>query len=257
MSLPVPRCPRVLLVDDLEDQRELYRQYLSGAGFEVRTAGGGRAAVTFAVRFPPDVIVMDLAMPEMDGFEATRRLKSLETTAAIPVIALTAHGDMPQKRALQAGCSGFLRKPCYPDQLADEIRGAMSGSPSGERAEDTPPLVLVAVPADEDRNRYARHLACHGCRVVAARTLEEAVYSAPRLRPDVIVLDVDAPGGPETAGRLESSASTAGIPIVAVTARTRGGRRRARPAGPGFVDRSAEPDALLAEVLRVTGPSRS
>ena len=115
----------VLLVDDIEDQRELYRQYLHFAGFDVAVARDGYEAVDEALRTRPDVVIMDLAMPGLDGFETTQRLKALEATRGIPVIALTAHGSLPREWALSAGCAAYVKKPCYPHDLAEEIAAVM------------------------------------------------------------------------------------------------------------------------------------
>ena len=113
----------VLLVDDSEDNREVYEQYLTFAGFRVEVAVDGVEAVEKAKQGRPDVIVMDLSLPKMDGWEATRVIKKDPDTSAIPVIALTGHAVAESKRkALEAGCSGYLTKPCLPDVLVSEIR---------------------------------------------------------------------------------------------------------------------------------------
>ena len=79
--------PRVLLVDDYPDAREMYTEYLEFSGFEVVEAGNGMEALQRAVDTTPDIILMDLSLPVMDGWEATRRLKADKRTAAIPVVA--------------------------------------------------------------------------------------------------------------------------------------------------------------------------
>jgi two-component system cell cycle response regulator DivK len=115
--------PLVLLVDDSEDNREVYAQYLTLSGFRVEMAVDGVEAVEKAASLTPDVIVMDLAMPRLDGWEATRRIKAAPATAGTPVIALTGNADAESKRKTQeAGCSGYLTKPCMPDVLVAEIR---------------------------------------------------------------------------------------------------------------------------------------
>ena len=113
----------VLLVDDSEDNREVYAQYLSFSGFRVEIAVDGVEAVEKAASLKPDVIVMDLSLPRLDGWEATRQIKSAPETRNIPVIALTGHAVSESKRkALDVGCSGYLTKPCLPDILVSEIR---------------------------------------------------------------------------------------------------------------------------------------
>ena len=122
--------PLVLLGDDSEDNREVYAQYLTISGFRVEQAVDGVEAVEKAARSRPDVIVMDLAMPRLDGWEATRRIKGAPATSTIPVIALTGNADSDSKRRTQdVGCSGFLTKPCPPDVLVSEIRRLLQPPP--------------------------------------------------------------------------------------------------------------------------------
>jgi two-component system, cell cycle response regulator DivK len=115
--------PRVLLVDDYPDAREMYTEYLEFSGFEVIAAGNGLEALQRAVDASPDIILMDLSLPVMDGWEATRRLKADNRTAAIPVVALTGHALAGiSEGAKKAGCDAFVTKPCLPEDLVREIR---------------------------------------------------------------------------------------------------------------------------------------
>jgi two-component system, cell cycle response regulator DivK len=112
----------VLIVDDLADQREMYAGYLRHEGFQVVEASNGFEAIGMAVDLLPDAVVMDLAMPGLDGFDCTRVLKAMSLTRRIPVLAVTAHGEhLPAEWATTAGCDGFLRKPVLPSRLATEI----------------------------------------------------------------------------------------------------------------------------------------
>ena len=111
----------VLLADDDRDTREMYGSYLQRAGVDVITVTNGKRAIAEAKAHHPDVIVMDLSMPGMDGFTAARRLKATPETADIPVLALT--GAMTAREAAhEAGCDGYLAKPCLPDLLLWEVR---------------------------------------------------------------------------------------------------------------------------------------
>src|SRR5262249_28342693 len=115
--------PRVLLVDDYPDAREMYTEYLEYSGFEVVEAGNGAEALQRAIDTSPDIILMDLSLPVMDGWEATRRLKAEPRTAAIPVVALTGHALAGiSEGAKEAGCDAFVTKPCLPEDLVKEIR---------------------------------------------------------------------------------------------------------------------------------------
>lgn len=115
--------PLVLVVEDYQDAREMYAAYLQFSGFEVAEATNGVEAVAKAVELVPDIILMDLALPRMDGWEATRRLKTDPRTEHIPIVALTGHALAGHAEgAKQAGCDAFVTKPCLPDALVAEIR---------------------------------------------------------------------------------------------------------------------------------------
>ena len=121
--------PLVLIAEDFEDARELYRDYLEFSGFRVETASNGREAVELAARLQPDLILMDASMPVLDGWQATRELKAATATSHIPVIALTAHAfDDARQQARAAGCDGFITKPCLPDDLVQKVRSTLEGT---------------------------------------------------------------------------------------------------------------------------------
>ena len=115
--------PLVLVVDDYQDAREMYAEYLSFSGFRVEEASTGAEAIEKAFALRPDVILMDLSLPGMDGWTATRRLKNDDRTKGIPVVALTGHALAgASEGARQAGCDAFVTKPCVPDELVVEVR---------------------------------------------------------------------------------------------------------------------------------------
>jgi CheY-like chemotaxis protein len=120
--------PLVLLVDDSVDARTMYGDYLEFCGYRVVTAGDGIQALAAAQAEWPAIILMDLAMPRMDGWEAIRRLRADPMTAEIPIVALSAFafGDVPQ-RARDVGADLCLSKPCLPPDVALVVR-AMVGS---------------------------------------------------------------------------------------------------------------------------------
>lgn len=104
--------PRILLVEDNENNRDMLSRRLQRKGYEVLLAEDGRQALEVAERELPDLVLMDMSLPEIDGWEATRRLKANPATAQTPVIALTAHamsGD--REKALEAGCDDYDTKP--------------------------------------------------------------------------------------------------------------------------------------------------
>jgi two-component system, cell cycle response regulator DivK len=128
VSQPSRQAPLVLVVDDFEDNRAMYAAYLTHSGYRVEQASNGEEAVEITRRLKPDVVVMDLSLPIMDGWEATRQLKAGEGTRHIPVIALTGHALAGHSRvAREAGCDAFLAKPCLPEKLVaklEELMGA-------------------------------------------------------------------------------------------------------------------------------------
>lgn len=112
-----------LLVDDDADTREMYGAYLRASGFQVLIATNGLEAIESAEREHPDVVVMDLMMPRLNGWEAIRRLKGDRRTRRIPIIACTGNViGSSVERALDAGCDGYVTKPCLPAVLLAEIR---------------------------------------------------------------------------------------------------------------------------------------
>ena len=121
------RGPLVLVVDDYRDAREMYAQYLEASGFRVAEAATGFEAVRIARELKPDVILMDLALPGIDGWEATRQIKADGTTAKIPIIAITGHtSELASRDARAAGCAAFVIKPALPDAVVSEVRRVMA-----------------------------------------------------------------------------------------------------------------------------------
>jgi len=124
----VARRRRILVVDDIEDSRELYAFYLNHVGYHVTVALDGETAIRLAQQQRFDVIVMDLAMPKMDGVEATRRLKTDERTRQIPIIIVSGHAMQGLAGAARAaGAEGYCMKPCSPETLEREIERVLAG----------------------------------------------------------------------------------------------------------------------------------
>jgi two-component system cell cycle response regulator DivK len=115
---------RILVIEDQEDNRAILRDLLSAAGFELIEAVNGAEGVAKAAAEKPDLILMDIQMPVMDGYDATRHIKANAATAAIPVVAVTSYalsGD--EAKAKAAGCDGYVTKPYSPRQMLSVIRG--------------------------------------------------------------------------------------------------------------------------------------
>ncbi len=117
--------PKILIVDDNEDNRDVLARRLQRRGFDVTQASGGKLGVTQATSDAPDLILMDMNMPELDGWEATRLIRS--QSLSMPIIALTAHA-MPgdRERAIEAGCTGYHTKPVELDRLLEAIESLLS-----------------------------------------------------------------------------------------------------------------------------------
>ena len=133
--------PRILLVEDYDDAREMYRDYLEFAGFQVDTARDGHEALEQARKHAPDLILMDLSLPGLDGWEATRILKNDAATSHLTIVALSAHALAAEgDRARAVGCDGFIAKPCLPQDLVDQITGYLKlQSESASRGRRTRP----------------------------------------------------------------------------------------------------------------------
>ena len=114
---------RVLVVEDQEDNRQIIRDLLDHAGFEVIEVGDGEKALTAAAEHRPDVILMDVQLPLLDGYEATRRIKADPVLKRIPIIVVTSYalgGDEAEARA--AGCDAYMAKPYSPKALLAKVR---------------------------------------------------------------------------------------------------------------------------------------
>jgi two-component system, cell cycle response regulator DivK len=124
--------PNILLVEDNELNRDMLSRRLQRRGYTVSIAVDGVQAVAMAASAPPDLVLMDMSLPEMDGWEATRRMKADGASRHVPVIALTAHamsGD--REKALQAGCDEFDTKPVDLERLVAKIQALLP--PQGQK----------------------------------------------------------------------------------------------------------------------------
>ena len=122
----------ILIVDDYADALDVWSIYLQSLGFRVSTAADGLSAVTQAEELIPDLIVLDLELPGLTGFEAAQRLRANVSTAAIPLIAATGYSHARQlDRARQCGFDAVIVKPCDPDRLVQEIERLLAGEEDG------------------------------------------------------------------------------------------------------------------------------
>lgn len=123
--------PKILLVEDNEMNRDMLSRRLTRNGFEITIAVNGQEGVDKATSDRPDLILMDMSLPVMDGWEATRQIKANAGTRAIPVIALTAHAMADDKaKALAAGCDDFDTKPVELPRLLQKIHALLASPPA-------------------------------------------------------------------------------------------------------------------------------
>ncbi len=137
--------PLILIADDNVDTREMYALYLTTVGYRVETAEDGHEAILRARAMQPDLIVMDLQMPKLDGWAAIRELQSRAMTAAIPVIVLTGHDFKAYLKpaALAVGAVSYVIKPCLPEHLAREVSARLTARRSrGELPADLAPCAV-------------------------------------------------------------------------------------------------------------------
>jgi two-component system, sensor histidine kinase len=225
---------KILVVEDSPDIRVLVRMLLEAGGHQVVTAPDGRAGVDAARAERPDVVLMDLSLPILSGWEATREIKSDPAFASIPVIAVTAHamhGD--RERALAAGCDGFIAKPIDEETFEALVRSYArpreEGSPVREPEPVLPPSrqisaesgrILVVDDHEEVAHLIKQDLEGEGHEVVLAQTLDGALTAVAGERPlDLAIVDVmlGADSGYDLAAHLVSRSSEY-LPVLLVTA---------------------------------------
>jgi two-component system, cell cycle response regulator DivK len=150
---------RILVVEDNDASRELFACVVEDLGAEVACAEDGVAGLRIATEQKPDLIITDIAMPRMDGFEMVRRLRAMPETSHVPVVAVTAHdGPREMERAREVGCDGVVPKPCLPETLASVIEEWVGGRRRTIRRDHGHEAVVVA---DRRLNERRRLLARH------------------------------------------------------------------------------------------------
>ena len=266
---------RILVVEDSPDIRVLIRMLLEAAGHEVITASDGREGVETAKRERPDLVLMDLSLPVLSGWEATKALKETPETASIPVVAVTAHamhGD--RERALAAGCDGFIPKPIdeetFETLVGSYLRPTVEESSLAEPAPETPARTGFAEPGRilvvDDHAEVAeiirQDLESEGHRVVLARTLEQATELARDDDPfDLAIVDVML--GPDSGYDLAAelvSRSGEYLPVLLVTAGEIDRERGFAAGADDFVAKPIDPTELVARarsLIRVGRAIRS
>jgi CheY-like chemotaxis protein len=256
---------KILVVEDSPDIRALVRLLLESAGHDVITANDGREGVESARRERPDLVLMDLSLPILSGWEATRQIKSEPATAGITILAVTAHamqGD--RERALAAGCDGFLPKPIDEDNFEREVAAWLNRKMTAGRSFLSPPA--APAPADNGPAHHGRilvvddqpdvadllrsDLEVDGHEVVTAGSLDEvSTILAQDSQFDLAVVDVmlGLDSGYELTGELIAR-SAEYLPVLLVTAGTIDRERGYAAGADDFIGKPIESPELRARV---------
>ncbi len=221
---------RVLVVDDEPSIRRFLRHILESEGFIVTEARTGEDAVAVARREKPSLVLLDLVLPDIDGFEVLGRLKELPGTRNIPVIILSIIED--DERCFRLGASDYLPKPIDRERLVDRVAKLIAAAPR-KRSDRERNLVLAVDDDDSVLRALTTILANHGFDVEIARNGKDGLELARQCQPDLIILDLMMPimTGHEVLLALKQNSSTAEIPIVILTAAEPDERIRALQGG--------------------------
>lgn len=166
--VPGITAPTILVAEDDDATRALLRAALERASYHVRDVDNGAAALSEITRTPPDVALLDIGMPEMDGLEVTRRLRAAPATALLPIILVTARGRLEDKVAgLDAGASDFITKPFEPAELLARVRSNLRLSSALARLESTQDVLVALANAVDAKDPSTEH----HCNRVASRAI--------------------------------------------------------------------------------------
>lgn len=213
----------VLVAEDDEDAYELYSELLASAGFAVEGASDGPETLQRARALLPDLVLLDLALPRLNGIEVARQLRLDPRTREIPILAVSGHvrQKLPEA-ARRAGCDGFVAKPCGLDDLLGEVRRLL-GRPRAR------PTVLVVEDDLDLRQSVCELLRAQGYRALEAENGRAALDLLGGLGelPRLILLDLSMPvmDGWSFRAALEADPRLAGIPVVVLTALPESARR--------------------------------
>ncbi len=222
--------PRVLYVEDNDDNVFMLSRRLQRRGFEVLIASDGESGIDMARRDRPELILMDLGLPGIDGWETTRRLKADESTASIPVIALTAHAmEADRESALIAGCDDFDTKPVDLDRLLAKMQACLDRSlaPAAAAGEaETPedeqgPVLLVVDDSEDNRYTLIRRLRRQGHEHILEAENGRRALDVLRARPvDLVLLDMMMPemNGYEVLSAMREDMELRELPVIMISA---------------------------------------
>jgi PAS domain S-box-containing protein len=245
--------PRVLVVDDEPEVRAELRAYLEGDGFDVLEAGRALDGVDLARRERPDLVTMDILLPDLDGFEAVRLLREHEETRGIPVVVVSV--TRTRSSSAETDIAAYVTKPVDEGELLLRVHAALALQ--GARA----PVLVVDDDADV-RWTVTQLLARAGLETMTAADGEEALASIAARRPALVILDVAMPGlgGHEVLRRLRQEPATRSLPVIILTAGSSGaGRSELMELGAGEYVRKpfSAPELLQTIRTHLAGPVAS
>lgn len=249
---------KLLIIEDNELNRDMLSRRLQRLGYDTIIAIDGQSGVAAAQAHSPDLIIMDLSLPGMDGWEATRLLKGSANTRSIPIVALTAHAvSSDREQAIAAGCDDYDTKPVDIQRLVGKIERLLGGTPSSSKtaispippqqavqpapariAEAPPPpatasaakvaraaaavtgKLLIVEDNELNRDMLSRRLTRLGYEILIAINGEQGVEMARSENPELILMDMSLPGldGWEASRLLKADPATLHIAIIALTA---------------------------------------
>ncbi|MBD0343415.1 MAG: response regulator, partial [Coleofasciculus sp. Co-bin14] len=251
-ELELPTLQQALIVEDSDAAAKHIARYLGELGCAAHIHPQGEGAVEAVLRVDPEVIILDLLLPNLSGWEVLEQLKADPQTQNIPVLVISVMDE--RSRAKELGASEYLLKPISRQQLQSALRKVLSTAPqqSGNTAlvvmSQTPrhsPLVLLAEDNEANISTMMDYLQIQGYQVSVARNGVEAVQQAKQHKPDLILMDIQMPemDGLEATYRIRSEADLAAIPIIAITALAMPGDRE-RCLAAGAVDYLTKPVSL-------------
>lgn len=267
---------RILIIEDNPANLELMTYLLRAYKYQVISAADGEAGLAAAQQQLPDVVVCDLQLPKLDGFEVLKRLKAEPRTTAIPVVAVTAYamvGD--RERVLAAGFDGYLAKPIEPETFVSQIERFLkekSGSRPGQAetsaaaapaspAGATGARILVVDNTLANRQLIEILLQPSGFEVVQASNVSAALAIARTRAPDLIISDIHMPGedGFELLQQVRSDPALRGVPFMftSATSWNMAEQRKAMQLGADlFMPTPTEPEPLLREIEKLLSHAR-
>ena len=242
----------VLVVEDNERNRRLVHDVLEYAGLRVISAATATDGIAMARTHAPDLVLMDVGLPDLDGTAALHKLRSHTETKTTPVVAVTAYamqGD--RQRLLEQGFDGYIAKPIDVKTFAEEISSYLTPAERTQEEEAAGPLVLVADDTPVNARLLEAMLVPNGYRVVFAGSGMAALDAVRTHRPHIVLLDVQMPDldGYEVCRRIRSDTATATLPVVMVTASVGAERLQALESGADdFVTKPFNQAELLARI---------